>query len=58
MEHKYKVLENINISLNYTQTYEGGQSLMNIYVGYFNLAGKLHCFRECKSLTRSESFHR
>ena len=21
---------------------------MNIYVGYFNLSGKLHCFRECK----------
>lgn len=29
---------------------------MNIYVGYFNLSGKLHCFRECKSLMEANLF--
>ena len=29
---------------------------MNIYVGYFSLSGKLHCFRECKSQQEADIF--
>ena len=27
-----------------------------VYVGYFDLSGKLHCFRECKSQVEADIF--
>ena len=27
-----------------------------VYVGYYNLANKLHCFRECKSQQEADIF--
>ena len=29
---------------------------MNIYVGYYDRGGKLHCFRECKSQAEADIF--